>query len=122
MFSALNQNLNSLHEGDNRSSHAFFTKVLHLLRLRKCMRDKLLIKKSSIQILILIIMLKISASPCITEGKYRNQLEEIRKFRVVLSFGGLDICTGDIKVTAYNFAEKGLYKHIFFWPKGHRDV
>ena len=26
-------------------------------------------------------------TPCITEGKYWNQLEEIRKFRVVLSSG-----------------------------------
>ena len=35
---SINQNLNSLHQGDHRFSHAFFTKVLHFRDNRKCVQ------------------------------------------------------------------------------------
>ena len=59
-------------------------------------------------------MLKTSESPCITEGKYWNQLEKFRKFRVVLSSGSHEAGSTAKKVTASDSAKPGPHTHIIF--------
>ena len=63
-------------------------------------------------------MLKTSESPCITEGKYWNQLEKIRKFRVVLSSGSHETGSTAQKVTAFDSAKPGPHIHKFFFNSG----
>ena len=65
-------------------------------------------------------MLKTAESPCITEGKYGNQLEKIRKFRVVLSFENHETRGTAKKVTASDSAKPGPHIHIFFFSQGSR--
>ena len=50
----------------------------------------------------------------ITEGKYRNQLEKIRKFRDVLSSGSHEIGGTVKKVTASDLAKPGPHIQFFF--------
>ena len=50
----------------------------------------------------------------ITEGKYGNQLEKIRKFRDVLSSGSHETGSTGKKVTASDSAKPGPHIHIFF--------
>ena len=54
----------------------------------------------------------------ITEGKYGNQLEKIRKFRVVLSSGSHETGGTAKKVTASDSAKPGPYIHILFFGQG----
>ena len=54
----------------------------------------------------------------ITEGKYWNQLEKIRKFRVVLSSGSHETGSTAKKVTASESAKPGPHIHIFFLNSG----
>ena len=54
----------------------------------------------------------------ITEGKYGNQLEKIRKFRVVLSSGSHETGSTAKKVTASDSAKPGPHIHIFFFNSG----
>ena len=56
----------------------------------------------------------------ITEGKYGNQLEKIRKFRVVLSSGRHETGSTAKKVTASDSAKPGPHIHIFFLIQGLR--
>ena len=56
----------------------------------------------------------------ITEGKYWNQLEKIRKFRVVLSSGSHETGGTAKKVTASDSAKPGPHIHIFFLIQGLR--
>ena len=59
-------------------------------------------------------------APCITEGKYGNQLEKIRKFRVVLSSGSHETGSTAKKVTASDSAKPGphIYVYIYFFCSG----
>ena len=50
----------------------------------------------------------------ITEVKYGNQLEKIRKFRVVLSSGSHETGSTAKKVTASDSAKSEPHIHIFF--------
>ena len=54
-------------------------------------------------------------TPCITEGKYGNQLEKIRKFRVVLSSGSHETGSTAKKVTASDSAKSGPHMHIIIF-------
>ena len=54
----------------------------------------------------------------ITEGKYWNQLEKIRKFRVVLSSGSHETGSTAKKVTASESAKPGPHIHIIFFESG----
>ena len=54
----------------------------------------------------------------ITEGKYWNQLEEIRKFRVVLSSGSHETGSTVKKVTASDSTKPGPHIHIIFFKSG----
>ena len=56
----------------------------------------------------------------ITEGKYGNQLEKIRKFRVVLSSGSHETGSTAKKVTASDSAKPGPHKHIYFLSQASR--
>ena len=56
----------------------------------------------------------------ITEGKYWNQLEKIRKFRVVLSSGSHETGGTAKKVTASDSAKPGPHTHIIFFSQGSR--
>ena len=58
-------------------------------------------------------MLKTAESPCITEGKYWNQLKKFRKFGVVLSSGSHEAGSTGKKVTASDSAKPGPHIHIF---------
>ena len=54
----------------------------------------------------------------ITEGKYGNQLEKIRKFRVVLSSGTHETGSTAKKVTASESAKPGPHIHILIFDSG----
>ena len=56
----------------------------------------------------------------ITEGKYGNQLERIRKFRVVLYSGSHEAGSTAKKVTSSDSAKSGPHIHIFFLSQGLR--
>ena len=56
----------------------------------------------------------------ITEGKYCNQLEKIRKFRVVLSSGSHETGSRAKKVTASDLAKPRPHTHIIFFSQGSR--
>ena len=63
-------------------------------------------------------MLKTAESPCITEGKYWNQLKKFRKFRVVLSSGSHETGSTAKKLTASESAKPGPHIHINFFDSG----
>ena len=54
----------------------------------------------------------------ITEGKYGNQLEKIRKFRDVLSSGSHETGSTAKKVTASDSAKPGPHIHIILFESG----
>ena len=56
----------------------------------------------------------------ITEGKYGNQLEKIRKFRYGLSSGSHETGSTAKKVTASDSAKPGPHIHVFFLSQGLR--
>ena len=54
----------------------------------------------------------------ITEGRYGNRLEKIRKFRVILSSGSHETGGTAKKVTASDSAKPGPQMHIIFFESG----
>ena len=63
-------------------------------------------------------LLSLKKTSYITEGKYGNQVEKIRKFRVVLSSGSHETGSTAKKVTASESAKPGPHTHIYFFESG----